>query len=135
MITRSGFGTEELGTSNHRCRNACDTHLDSYIRTLALENILQIMRSYFETNTEDFVLEEEVSEKEKHIVLFNDDINTFDHVIESLIDICRHGILQAEQCAIIVHNNGKCSVKEGSYERLEPMCTALLDRGLSAEIH
>ncbi|MDZ4752233.1 MAG: ATP-dependent Clp protease adaptor ClpS [Flavobacteriales bacterium] len=77
---------------------------------------------------------EVVEVDEKSLTLYNDDVNTFDHVIESLIDVCGHEGTQAEQCAIIVHFKGKCSVKNGTYEKLEPMCVALLDRGLSAEI-
>lgn len=68
------------------------------------------------------------------IVLFNDDHNTFDHVIEMLIKVCGHDSLQAEQCAVIVHFKGKCDVKHGSYEDLEPLCTALLEADLTAEI-
>lgn len=68
------------------------------------------------------------------IVLFNDDHNTFDHVIEMLIKVCGHDALQAEQCAVIVHFKGKCDVKHGSYEDLEPLCTALLEADLTAEI-
>lgn len=68
------------------------------------------------------------------IVVHNDDVNTFHHVIECLCEICGHEPLQAEQCAWIVHHNGKCSVKRGTFDALEPMCTALLDRGLSAVI-
>lgn len=68
------------------------------------------------------------------IVLFNDDHNTFDHVIEMLIKVCGHDSLQAEQCAVIVHFKGKCDVKHGSYEDLEPICTALLEADLTAEI-
>lgn len=70
----------------------------------------------------------------KEIILHNDDVNTFDHVIDCLIEICGHEPIQAEQCAHIVHYNGKCSVKRGTFDQLEPRCTALLDRGLSAEI-
>lgn len=72
--------------------------------------------------------------KENEIVLFNDDVNTFDHVIETLIYACDHTPLQAEQCAWIVHYKGKCTVKTGSYDDLEPRCTMLLEAGLSAEI-
>ncbi len=68
------------------------------------------------------------------IILHNDDVNTFDHVIDCLVDICDHEPIQAEQCAWIVHYNGKCSVKKGTFDQLEPRCTALLERGLSAEI-
>lgn len=68
------------------------------------------------------------------IVLFNDEINTFDHVINSLIKYCKHSQIQAEQCAHIVHYNGKCQVKTGNIAKLKPICNALLDNGLSAEI-
>lgn len=68
------------------------------------------------------------------IILYNDDVNTFDHVIETLIRVCNHDDLQAEQCAILVHYTGKCGVKTGSFDELKPQCTALLDAGLSAEI-
>lgn len=68
------------------------------------------------------------------LVLFNDEQNTFDFVIESLIKVCKHDPMQAEQCTLIVHFKGKCAVKEGDFDTLEPMCTALLDRGLTAEI-
>lgn len=68
------------------------------------------------------------------LIIFNDDVNTFDHVIESLIKICGHETMEAEQCAYIIHTNGKCIVKFGTYDELEPKCVALLDRGLSAKI-
>lgn len=76
---------------------------------------------------------EEILEQ-KDLIVYNDDVNTFDHVIESLIKVCKHDIIQAEQCTMIIHYNGKCQVKHGSYEKLEPICTALLDRGISAVI-
>ena len=71
---------------------------------------------------------------ENEIILFNDDINTFDHVIETLMRVCDHNLEQAKQCSIIVHYKGKCSVKSGSYSELKPRCTKLLEAGLSAEI-
>ncbi len=74
------------------------------------------------------------SETLHEIILYNDEVNTFDWVIESLIDVCEHSAEQAEQCSIIVHNNGKCAVKTGTFRELEPKCTNLLERGLSAEI-
>lgn len=70
----------------------------------------------------------------KSIVLHNDDFNTFDHVIDCLINYCGHQPLQAEQCALIVHNNGKCSVKNGTFDELHPIYEALLENGLTAEI-
>jgi len=68
------------------------------------------------------------------IVLFNDEVNTFDWVITCLMEICEHSSEQAEQCAVITHYKGKCAVRSGSYSDLERRCSALLDRGLSAEI-
>jgi ATP-dependent Clp protease adaptor protein ClpS len=68
------------------------------------------------------------------IVLFNDDVNTFDHVIETLIHVCKHSAEQAEQCAILVHYKGKCTVKTGHIDELKPQCSSLLEAGLSAEI-
>tara|TARA_B110001454_G_C12439152_1_gene317019 strand:+ start:19 stop:300 length:282 start_codon:yes stop_codon:yes gene_type:complete len=72
---------------------------------------------------------------EKHqIILYNDDVNTFQHVIETLVKVCKHTYQQAEQCAYIVHFSDKCVVKTGPLEKLVPICTALLEAGLSAEI-
>ncbi|MDP2686595.1 MAG: ATP-dependent Clp protease adaptor ClpS [Aequorivita sp.] len=78
------------------------------------------------------VLEKESNHNE--IVLYNDDVNTFDHVINSLIFACEHTPEQAEQCSIIVHYKGKCTVKTGEFSELKPRCTMLLEAGLSAEI-
>lgn len=75
------------------------------------------------------------TEAEKVLVLYNDDVNTFDWVIQCLMEVCGHTAEQAEQCAWFVHYKGKYAVKHGSYTELEPRCTALLDRRLSAEIH
>ncbi|HIC31142.1 MULTISPECIES: ATP-dependent Clp protease adaptor ClpS [unclassified Mesoflavibacter] len=68
------------------------------------------------------------------IVLYNDDVNTFDHVINTLMYACDHTPEQAEQCSILVHYKGKCTVKTGDYDDLKPRCSMLLDAGLSAEI-
>lgn len=84
--------------------------------------------------TEEEVLSIEKLIDQHDLIVYNDDVNTFDHVIESLVKVCRHDTVQAEQCTYIIHFNGKCQVKRGSYEKLEPMCTALLDRGISAVI-
>jgi len=78
------------------------------------------------------VKEQEVNQHE--IVLFNDDIHTFDFVISSLIDVCEHSLEQAEQCTFLVHYKGKCAVKTGEYDELKLRCTRLLEMGLSAEI-
>jgi ATP-dependent Clp protease adaptor protein ClpS len=76
----------------------------------------------------------ELESNQNEIVLYNDDVNTFDHVITTLIYACEHTPEQAEQCSLIVHYKGKCTVKTGSYEELEPRCSMLLDAGLSAEL-
>jgi ATP-dependent Clp protease adaptor protein ClpS len=68
------------------------------------------------------------------LLLYNDDVHTYDYVIKALVDICRHTVNQAEQCAIIVHCKGKCVIKNGSYETLLPMHTSLLDKQLTTEI-
>jgi ATP-dependent Clp protease adaptor protein ClpS len=86
------------------------------------------------TELEEVVLEETDVADGRKLILFNDDVHSFDFVIEALIEVCEHELLQAEQCTIIVHFKGKCAVKQGSYEKLELMCTALLERGLTAEI-
>ena len=82
---------------------------------------------------EELLLEEETVQQNE-IVLFNDEVNTFDHVINTLISVCEHSPEQAEQCSLIVHYKGKCNVKSGDYNDLEPRCTALLEAGLTAEI-
>lgn len=84
-------------------------------------------------------IQEEVSvaeavDQNNQIVLYNDDVNTFDHVIETLVSVCEHTAIQAEQCAILVHYKGKCTVKTGSLEELKPQCSSLLEAGLSAEL-
>lgn len=80
------------------------------------------------------VLIEEKTVLNNEIILFNDDVNTFDHVIETLVRVCNHTDEQANQCALLVHYKGKCTVKTGTYDELEPQCSALLEAGLSAEI-
>ena len=82
---------------------------------------------------EEVLLEESVS-LNNEIVLYNDDVNTFDHVIDTLIKVCKHTAEQAEQCSLIVHYKGKCTVKTGTYDDLKPQCIQLLEAGLSAEI-
>lgn len=91
------------------------------------------------TQTEPDVLEltETVTtlKDSKDLIIYNDDFNTFDHVIESLVKVCKHDLIQAEQCTWIIHYNGKCAVKKGSYEALNPMRQALTERGIDAKIH
>jgi len=70
----------------------------------------------------------------KELILHNDDFNTFDHVIESLVEICKHDTVQAEQCALIVHYKGKCMIKTGSLDSLEPLHNKLNNRNLTTSI-
>ena len=68
------------------------------------------------------------------LIVWNDDVNTFDWVIETLVEVCKHTYEQAEQCAYFIHFKGKYAVKHGTFEELEPMCTAITDRGINATI-
>jgi len=70
----------------------------------------------------------------KDLVVFNDDYNTFEHVIETLIRVCRHSTEQAEQCTFIIHHRGKCTVKKGPFQKLKPMKEAICDVGIDARV-
>jgi ATP-dependent Clp protease adaptor protein ClpS len=70
----------------------------------------------------------------KDLVVFNDDFNTFDHVIETLIRVCKHTPEQAEQCTWLIHHKGKCTVKTGTLEELNPMREAICEAGIDAKI-
>ena len=92
---------------------------------------------YFEKTKEQEKEQREVAVETSRlheIILYNDDVNTFDHVINTLVAVCDHSIMQAQQCAYIIHFSGKCVVKTGSISVLEPQCIKLLEAGLSAEI-
>lgn len=82
---------------------------------------------------EDVLLLEETVEL-RNLVVYNDDINTFDHVIKTLMEVCGHEPEQAEQCTLLIHHKGQCTVKSGVFEDLAPMCSAIHDRGISADI-
>ena len=84
---------------------------------------------------EDVAVLEEVQVSEMFdLVVFNDEVNTFEHVINTLVKVCEHSPEQAEQCSLIIHYKGKCAVKKGSFDELKPMRQGLCDRGISAEI-
>ncbi|MCX8532307.1 ATP-dependent Clp protease adaptor ClpS [Chryseobacterium luquanense] len=82
---------------------------------------------------EDVLVLDEIDEVYK-LILHNDDIHTFDDVIEALIQICKHDPIQAEQCTMLVHYKGKCTVKTGSMDLLKPMHEKLISRSLTSEI-
>jgi ATP-dependent Clp protease adaptor protein ClpS len=83
---------------------------------------------------------EEITEKEggssnqRHLILHNDDVHSFDYVIESLVEVCKMDSTQAEQCTYLVHYKGKCDIKKGSYELLKPYKEGLIERELNATI-
>ena len=70
----------------------------------------------------------------KKLIIFNDDINTFDHVINTLVKVCKHTVEQAEQCALIIHYKGQCLVKAGTFEILKPMREAICEAGIDGRI-
>jgi ATP-dependent Clp protease adaptor protein ClpS len=83
---------------------------------------------------DELLVVEEVKIEEVDLILYNDDVNTFDHVIDVLVKYCKHEVTQAEQCAYIVHYNGKCQIKRGTFKNLKPICEAILEAGLTAKI-
>jgi ATP-dependent Clp protease adaptor protein ClpS len=83
--------------------------------------------------------EEEVGVLTSHehpyqLIVWNDEVNTFEWVIETLVEVCKHSTEQAEQCAMLIHTQGKYAVKNGQYEELKPMCDAITERGIGATI-
>lgn len=102
------------------------------------------MNKHFILNSDTLIEEETITEnaidldleldREKTIVVYNDDINTFDHVIRCFMKYCGHTIEQAENCAIEIHTKGSSIVKEGSFDELRPIRNLLSHNGLSAEI-
>ena len=75
-----------------------------------------------------------ITEELHNLIVWNDDVNTFDWVIESLVDVCGHEEIQAEQCALIIHHKGKCGVKKGSFDELRPQAEELINRSIQATI-
>ena len=88
-----------------------------------------------ETLVEEKVKAEEKLVNDNDLLIYNDDVNTFEHVIDALVKVCKHQLIQAEQCTWIIHYNGKCAVKKGEFDSLKPMRDALCERGIDAKIH
>ena len=86
------------------------------------------------TETKEKIKSKKFASTSYSLVLYNDDVNTFDHVINCLVRICEHDLIQAEQCAWLVHNKGKCQVKSGKLSDLRKRLQALTQNGLSAQI-
>jgi ATP-dependent Clp protease adaptor protein ClpS len=93
---------------------------------------LGLVKPLHEQNEDVDVLEK--TSAEHHLIVWNDEVNTFDHVIDTLIEVCKHTSTQAEQCTILIHHKGKCDVKKGSFKTLRPMAEAIIDRGIQATI-
>ncbi|MFT4644639.1 MAG: ATP-dependent Clp protease adaptor protein ClpS [Planctomycetota bacterium] len=85
----------------------------------------------FEQHETETLVEDKFSNK---LVVHNDDHNTFDWVADALIDVCNQTLVQAEQCAMIIHTKGKYAVKEGDYKKLKPLREAIVERGINATI-
>ena len=81
------------------------------------------------------VLDDLEDKEPKNLIVFNDDYNTFDHVINTLVKICKHTLQQAEQCTWLIHYRGKCIVKTGNFKKLKPMRDGICDAGIDARIH
>lgn len=96
------------------------------------------MKKDFENNPhilEDVITETEVAETTGwSLVVWNDDVNTFEWVIETLMKVCGHETVQAEQCALIIHFKGSCTVKKGGYDELKVMCDAITERLIGATV-
>lgn len=90
--------------------------------------------SYKKEENSEF-LEDIIDESLKNLVVYNDDFNTFNHVTSTLMKVCKHSSEQAEQCTWIIHYKGKCSVKVGPIEELEPMKDSIMNAGINAKIH
>jgi ATP-dependent Clp protease adaptor protein ClpS len=84
----------------------------------------------FREETDTISLADETSS----LIVWNDEVNTFEWVIAALMEVCGHSEQQAEQCSMIIHTKGKYAVKEGSYETLKPQCDAITERGINATI-
>ncbi len=92
------------------------------------------MQPFQQPDVDVAVLDEVVETDVHSLIVFNDEVNTFDHVINTLMEVCEHTPEQAEQCTIIIHYKGKCSVKNGSWEELVPLRNEICRRGISAEV-
>lgn len=92
------------------------------------------MRNTYQFEEEVEVLVDEVTVDERDLMVYNDDFNTFDHVTNTLVKVCKHTVQQAEQCTWLIHYKGKCSVKKGTYEELKPMKDGICDAGIDAKI-
>lgn len=87
-----------------------------------------------ETKRQNLCNEDQMQGEIRNLILHNDDVHTFDYVIEALMEICNHEYIQASQCAIITHYKGKCDIKQGAFSSLKVMRDALTDKELTTTI-
>ena len=92
------------------------------------------MRPSYQEDVMEDVLEVVETTDAMDLVVFNDDVNTFEHVINTLIRVCRHTPEQAEQCTMLIHYKGKCAVKKGDYDFLRPVRESICEAGIDAKI-
>ena len=90
------------------------------------------MMPFFEPEVD--VMDETVDTEVYNLVVFNDEVNTFEYVIDTLIEVCEHTPEQAEQCTVLIHHKGKCTVKNGGFEELAPLRNEICRRGIAAEV-
>ena len=82
----------------------------------------------------EVLLEDLMDQEALDLIVFNDDVNTFEHVTQVLVKVCKHSHEQAEQCTMIIHYKGKCAVKKGTIQELKPLCEAIIEAGIQAAI-
>ncbi|MCK5067278.1 MAG: ATP-dependent Clp protease adaptor ClpS [Bacteroidales bacterium] len=92
------------------------------------------MDSNFTSRPQKLGSEDVDNQSQARLVLHNDEVNTFDYVMETLVDICDHSMTQAEQCATITHYKGKCEVRSGSLSEMKELRYKLISRGLKASV-
>lgn len=93
------------------------------------------MNLSYKEKKQNQVIEVALDEELRDLVVYNDDFNTFEHVIQTLVKVCRHNLEQAEQCTLIIHHKGKCAVKSGTFDELRPMRESICEAGIDAKIH
>lgn len=97
-----------------------------------MRNVEKIAKPMHQEETTVELLEEDIDVKD--LVVFNDDFNPFEHVIKTLMRVCRHPAEQAEQCTWLIHYKGKCAVKSGSFNELKPLKEGICEAGIDAKI-
>lgn len=95
---------------------------------------MAVDKNQISTNSQEDVDVLTLEDEGCSLIVWNDDVNTFDWVIETLVEVCGHTHEQAEQCSLLIHFKGKCAVKKGEYEELKSMCDAITDRGIGATV-